>query len=311
MSRARNGSSLLLAAALLTATTEASAFCRRTTVAVDTNACKTGNGPCNADENGCPNQGNPLRWTHLPLTFRFSTRRPAQLVREEARAAIRAAFYRWSDTLCGPDQRRTSLRFVEGEEIVGDKPLVANARASEPFGIYFRDTGWPYVDKEDSTLAQTNTFFGKDSGVIEYADMEINTGFAGVQKITTGDNETSGADLQAVITHEVGHYIGLAHSRVPTSIMLESYCSAADSRCERGKVAARRLSDDDIQAVCAIYPPDLVLPDEDPSGHGPACAAAPGAWAHPGLAAAALCVLASSLVRRWRHSTKREPRNER
>ncbi|MDB4933903.1 MAG: hypothetical protein JWP87_875 [Labilithrix sp.] len=58
-----------------------------------------------------------------------------------------------------------------------------------------------------------------------------------------------------VITHEVGHYIGIAHSREPQAIMAESYCNL-DNRCEKGKVAARRLAPDDIAAVCALYPPD-------------------------------------------------------
>jgi hypothetical protein len=291
-------SALLMAAAVTATSANARAFCQTTTCKEDSD------GGCAPDpQTGCPTLGTPLKWTNLPLTFRFSGR-PANLIREDARAAIRAAFYRWSDTLCPPDGRRTALRFVEGEDLTEDKPLVAGARASEPYGIYFRDTGWPYVGKADSTLAQTNTFFGKESGAIEYADIEINTGYTGVQHITTDENDVTGADLQAVITHEVGHYIGLAHSRVPTSIMIASYCGASD-RCERGKVTARRLADDDIAAVCSLYPPNLVLtPDTNPQAH--ACSAPPGTpGGLPSYATVALGFAVLAVLRAFRTRSRR------
>lgn len=230
--------------AFLTTSIDAAAFCRKTT-------CKRETDQCEVDEHGCTKTGVPLVWRGLPIEYRFSAQRPGQLIREEARAAIRAAFHRWSDTLCGPDQRRTSLRFSEGEDILSDKPLEQGAHGAEPFGIYFRDRGWPYEGKQDSTLAQTNSLFGKNSGRIEYADIEINTG---AKRFSTKEDDV-GVDLQAVITHEVGHYIGLDHSDEPTSIMVASYCERA-GRCEKGKVAARRLSQDDIDAVCTLYPPD-------------------------------------------------------
>jgi MYXO-CTERM domain-containing protein len=281
---------LVLGATLLSASS-AHGFCRTTT-------CKSENGvPCPTDEAGCQTTGAPLRWRKLPITFRFSAARPGQLVREEARAAIRAAFYRWSDTLCGADQRRTALRFVEGEDILEVKPLIANSRASEPFGIYFRDTGWPYEGKEDQTLAQTNNIFGKDSGFIEYADMEINTGNTGLQQFSTKEDEP-GTDLQAVMTHEAGHYIGLAHSKEPASIMVASYCNAKDGRCDKGKVAARRLSQDDIDAVCTLYPPDYTDPPEDKPVTGCATTSSDPSSGFAAIALAGVTVIAARRLRR-------------
>jgi hypothetical protein len=276
-----------LLGAVLTTSIDAFAFCRATT-------CNEEKEPCERDEHQCKKSGAPKVWPRLPIEFRFSAQRPGQLIREEARAAIRAAFYRWSDTLCGPDQRRTSLRFVEREDIPVDKPLVPKAHGAEPYGIYFRDRGWPYEGKEDSTLAQTNIEAGKNRGVIDYADIEINTG---TKRFSTKE-EDEGIDLQAVITHEVGHYIGLDHSDDPTSIMAPSYCEKA-GRCEKGKVAARRLAQDDIDAVCMLYPPDG-LPDPPESGsscvmHRPSESSAPIVWAP---LAAVVLALGARLVRR-------------
>jgi hypothetical protein len=241
---ARTASALTVFAVVVTMSSTTSAFCRKTT-------CKPTEDACTKNEGGCITNGAPIRFRQLPIEFRFSAERPGQLVREEARAAIRAAFHRWSDTLCGADQRRTSLRFVEGEDILEDKPLAPGVKGAAAFGIYFRDRGWPYEGKEDATLAQTNTMYGKKSGFVEYADIEINTG---ARRFSTKEEET-GVDLQAVMTHEVGHYIGLDHSLVPDSIMVSSYCER-EGRCDKGKVAARRLAQDDIDAVCALYPPD-------------------------------------------------------
>lgn len=221
----------------------AHAFCRTMTC----NPKKSSDCTVNAD--GCVTTGEPLHWETSTLVYRFQQRASAQLVREEARGAVREAFHRWSDVTC-PNGGRTSLRFVEGEDIAEDKPIDQVA-ASEAFGIYFRDLGWPHQGV-DTTLALTQTLHSKRSGKITYADIEVNTTrhFA-VDEAAPDD----AVDLQAVITHEVGHYIGLAHSRVSQSIMTESYCDLGDDRCQKGRVAARRLSEDDIAAVCAIFPP--------------------------------------------------------
>ena len=259
----------LLGLALFVATTEAGAFCRSTT-------CKAETEDCQPDEHGCSRLGAPHRWRAMPLVYRFSSRRSGLLLPEEARAAIRAAFHRWSDTRCSDG--RTSLRFVEGDDIAEDKPLEAQAVASEPFGIFYRDLGWPYLGKQDSTLAQTNTRAGKKSGFIEYADIEINSGARrfSLSDAPTDEDLGAGADLQAVMTHEVGHYIGLAHSDEPSSIMVADYCDRPDARCSKGKAAARRLSQDDIDAVCTIYPPGArAEAGEPPSESG--CAVASGA----------------------------------
>jgi MYXO-CTERM domain-containing protein len=267
----------------------AAAFCRSTT-------CVPKKEKCPIDSDGCVESGHPIIWGKSTLAYRFHEAGSTQLIREEARAAIRAAFNRWSDTVC-PDGRRTSLRFVEGEDVTEDKPLEKNVQASEPFAIFFRDLGWPY-DDVDETLAKTNTTFDKKNGRILYADMEVNT----TRRFST-DEASEEIDLQAVMTHEVGHYIGLNHSKVPQSIMAESYCSL-DDRCAKGKVAARRLSPDDIDALCTLYPPDGVEKIAEDSKSPISCAAspAPASGRSPvaefGLAASFLFGLAAVLRRR-------------
>ena len=53
-------------------------------------------------------------------------------------------------------------------------------------------------------------------------------------------------DLQNTITHEAGHFVGLAHSNVAGATM--------NPTTSPGETAKRSLSADDIAGVCAIYP---------------------------------------------------------
>jgi len=220
-----------IAAGIGTATAPASAFCRTTT-------CEPDRETCPRDANGCFTTGTPLRWSKLPLVYRVSARGSSAFARDDARAKIAAAFDRWTQAVCS-DGRRTSLRFVEGDPMPEDKPL-GQKHASEPFGIYFRDETWPYASAT-TTLAITNQEYGKDSGRMLYADIEINT------------KRTPLSTLEVVVTHEAGHYLGLAHSRVPGSIMAESYDPSTD----------REPNADDFAGACELFPPDGLPPEEE------------------------------------------------
>jgi hypothetical protein len=255
------------------------AYCRLTTCEKALESCKL-----NADR--CVRDGVNLVWNASPIVYRFQEDGSKKVDRDAARAAIRRAFDTWANVEC--EDGRTSLRFQEGPAIA-DKP-VGQKEADEPFGIYFRDDAWPYEDAEDS-LAITYQNFGKKTGTIQYADIEINTATA---KFRATDAE-EGIDLQAVLTHEAGHYIGLAHSNDPKSIMVPSYC-ASDDRCETRSVdKVRALSADDIDAVCALYPP----PRESEPAASAGCAASPASGS---LWFSAVAVAAVLVRRRMRRS---------
>lgn len=219
-----------------TLTARAEAYCRTTTCNAKTENCRI--------VDGCPRSGTPIVWPSLPIPFRFHGRPPEHLDRDEARGAIRLAFARWTEVVCH-DGRRTSLRFKEGPEMPATQ-----ARGKEPFGIYFRDDGWPHDDVNE-TLALTTQLFRDRSGDVQYSDIEVNSG---QHQFALRDTD-KGKDLEAVITHEVGHYIGLAHSPERDSIMTPQYCQD-EKRCSTTKELARDLGDDDVTAVCALYPPE-------------------------------------------------------
>ena len=238
-------------AGLLAGAREARAYCRST-------ACEPTLEDCTKDDKGCPRSGPPLSWKALPLPYRFHAGGTDKLDMDKVREASRRAFDAWSNVTC--NGKRTSLRFEEGADIPGTHPLTGPDKAKVSFGIYFRDDDWPYDDGEES-LALTNQTYGKTNGFIDYSSIEVNT----TTRTYRLSDEEQGIDFQAVLTHEVGHYIGLAHSAVDGSIMAPSYCQSSD-RCNGSTDQARALADDDIMAVCSLYPPSGIagVAYEDP-----------------------------------------------
>lgn len=280
----------LTGALLLLADPDAAAYCRTTT-------CDPAQADCKQNDQGCIRDGVPLRWRVSPIPYRFSAVGSEKLNATGARAAIRRAFDAWANVECA--KGRTSLRFSEQSDIRGAVP--SRTRDLTTFGIYYRDDVWPHDDAEESIALTTQTY-GKTTGYIDSVVMEINT--ANNAFALTDDEQ--GTDLQAVVTHEAGHYIGLAHSPNADSIMVARYCqpeaSETSSRCTGGSDRRRALADDDIRAVCALYPPGGTSDaDADPTATSAGCSTSAGAPEEACfVASAAFAILA--LVRRRRHA---------
>ena len=277
---------MALVAASLLFTSTAGAYCRTTT-------CDPTKTTCAVNEAGCVRAGAPLTWSSLPIQYRFSIG-STKVENVPAKKAIRAAFETWQTTECA-NGKRTSLRFQELAQTSTVKALKDSGRAEVPFAIYFRDEEWPHQNADES-LALTNQIYGEVTGTIEYADIEINTTD---QTFATADDITPNAiDLQLVMTHEVGHYIGLAHTEQTESIMVARYCQSGD-RCATGQVVSRDLSPDDITAVCALYPPDgksIATGASDTPASGCNTSGVPGS----GFGACALAFGVAVAVRRLR-----------
>ncbi|MBX3233114.1 MAG: matrixin family metalloprotease [Labilithrix sp.] len=282
----------LVVLALLLVAPDALAFCRTTNA-----RCKEPD--CPTDENGCVTEGKPVAYRTSPISFAFAERGTTKLNEAKARAAVRAAFQKWQSVSCAGGQ--TSLWFKEQPDIPpdGDLGLAASddddgpESGTPPFGIYFRDTSWG--DNDPKALALTT--LGYKGTTVVAARIEINT--AGTRFRFDSDQESEDNDFQAVITHEVGHYIGIAHSLEQDSLMHAEYCHWKD-RCDQGVRLKRALSADDRLAVCTLYPPitPRLPPTDEPYAETAGCSAAPGA--RTSSAAALLLVVAAGAARKRR-----------
>jgi hypothetical protein len=226
---------------------EAHAFCRTTTTPIPANFNPT---------RGCYTEGLPLFWKGACVGYSVNSAASASIPFATATEKIDSAFATWNHVVCasGTDIGITTSNLG---------PVTCSEVKYNPNGpnqnvIVFRDDKWPYSDP-NNTLGLTTVTFNADTGEIYDADMEINA--TGKNLTITDQVPGNGFDLLSVLTHEAGHFLGLAHATSPTSTMYASY--------KPGTSSLRTLAPDDIVGVCEIYPSTkerTVAESVDPTG---------------------------------------------
>ncbi|MFT3921287.1 MAG: matrixin family metalloprotease [Myxococcales bacterium] len=236
---------------------DAEAYCRTTT----SSHCAD----CPRDPvTGCSLTGVPVSWSSSCLSFSIDPNAvSAQVGEEAARRMLRAAFDTWQNVQCPPNGLPPSLHV---DSRFGDtfcarveyNPDQGNANA-----ILFREGEWPYYDS-GQPLATTSVRYDEATGQLLDADMEINASNPLNVDSTQSKSLELRWDLQSILTHEAGHFLGLDHSRVPGSIMKFSIQPLEISRT---------LGQDDVDAICALYPPDApaACEPEPRGGFSPLC----------------------------------------
>ena len=162
----------------------------------------------------------------------------SQIDLESVRPLVKQAFDSWVLADCGsgePGVTAEDLGDVACSEI-GYDPETKNANI-----IIFRDDSWPYGG--NATLALTTVTYAVDSGEIRDADLEINS-----DQVTFSTSDDSvNVDFLSIMTHEAGHFLGLAHSPTPGATMVVEYPPES--------ITLRTLEADDVAGICAIDPP--------------------------------------------------------
>lgn len=229
-----------VALGLLAVAGDASAFCRSAT-------CRsTAKKECATDENGCTTDGAQLFWTSKCISYAVNESGTQDLDPADTREIIKKTFQEWSDVPCGTGGKAgtASMTFQERDPI-SCKKSEYNKTSPNVNVVLFQDDDWKYRGI-DGTLAKTSVTYNDETGEIYDADIEVN---AANNTVTISDKpEKIQYDLQAILTHEVGHFIGVAHSSDSSAVMFASYSP--------GSISQRKLTPDDAKAVCAIYPPN-------------------------------------------------------
>jgi MYXO-CTERM domain-containing protein len=230
---------LLTTAALALAPTEAHAFCRTTTVAT----------PANFDPGGTPEgcfaEGHPLFHQSQCIAYQLLAGGSERIPTAVLSNAIARAFATWTapNASCAPGISGIELAPVTGEPIAEYK---IGQRGHNVFGVV--PGPWPHAGGGD-TLSLATLTFAADTGQVYDADLEIREDvawYAGADPGLPDKPPADAYDLQAVMTHEVGHVLGLAHSNHADAAMFAAYAP--------GSTAQRKLAADDAAGVCAIYP---------------------------------------------------------
>ncbi len=207
--------------------------------------------------NECNIGGSPLYWASSIETW--SIQKDGSPLRhisaETLREVVENAFARWAAADCGDGTIPRSPFRVPGRQSVHQ---LRQARVQQVATERERDhvprRHWPYTESGAETLALTTVYFNPTDGEIFDANVEINSN---LQQFALADAEYPAADLNAVLTHELGHFLGLSHSNIMSATMYSNY--------DEGM---KTLEDDDVQAICKSLPPDRATTDSDLPRHG-------------------------------------------
>jgi hypothetical protein len=236
------------------APSSAHAYCRQ--VNVDT--------PQDYDpaESGCfePQGAEYVYWSNLCVGYSLQKdASPKYATLEQATRLAAQAFQAWSSVKC-PGGGSPSIT-ASNNGPADCTAVQYNDYQPNQHVIVFRDDAWPHADTSN-TLGKTNLRVGLETGRIFDADIEINSSDY-VLAVDRAPQEGE-FDLASIMTHEVGHFLGLAHSANKDAVMATKY-----------HIGSTVPTQDDVDGICKIYPPDGTRNTSSGFVAGEACDAAP------------------------------------
>ena len=226
----------LLAIGAVLLSTHAQAYCRKTT-------CRY----CEPDSSTlCVTEGQPLYWPGACVSYAVARQASWQVDEATASAIAQTAFDAWRNVICPDSGLPPSIGVTDAFGPTSCALAEYSHTGANANVIAFRDADWSTSDADES-IGVTTLTFDPVSGEILDADIEINSTDV-ILSTTPGTDLAAGKDdLQSILTHEAGHFLGLGHSTDPDSVMRPKY--------DPGTASLRVPSADDIAGICAIYPP--------------------------------------------------------
>lgn len=234
----------LVAASLVFAVhARASAFCRTTS---NGSFVPTAAKPCD-------DQGDPLFWASSCVGFDVQRSASVQVDLTTARQIVADSFAQWSGVSCLSTLGETCSGAATGKPNVSAKdlgPIDCGEVEYVTHGpnanvIVFRDGVWP---NEGIALALTTVTYKINGGEIYDADIEVQSNPAQVKLGVTDPIAADAYDLRSILTHEVGHFLGLAHTQ-PANAASTMY-----ERYRAGQTFMRDIAPDDECGICNAYP---------------------------------------------------------
>lgn len=187
----------------------------------------------------------PLWWRNACVSYDVQEDASQQIPYDVADMVAAESFSKWTGTMCasGNQTGRVSID-VRDFGPVACNQVQYNENQGNQHVIIFRDQGSTDFDSTN-TLGLTTVTFNPDTGEIYDADIEINSSKS---LSVTVPVPSDGYDFPSIMTHEAGHFLGMAHSVSSQTTMYAQYT--------QGTITKRILSADDMAGICSIYPPD-------------------------------------------------------
>lgn len=218
--------------------------------------------------------GHVIRWGDPAVGLRVDDAFAALLPGDGASQALQIAMEAWRGMGEAPDVLR-----MDGE------PAPLGYHRGRAANTVSATTDWPY---EPEKLAVTVITYEQESGRLLDADILVNAQTP-LTLASPGQPTTRAYDLAAVLTHEVGHFLGLGESEDDPAATMWPYATPGDTH-------QRTLSEDDEEAVINAY--SQALPAVG-CGQARVLGARPRS-AHRGMLALGAVALALLCVRRRR-----------
>lgn len=179
-------------------------------------------------------------------------------------AAVQSGFDRWQAPAC------TRWQVNYGGSFTSPSGNAAVSNDGTNRVIWLGGSQWRHGGL---TLGLTTTIYYTNTGQIIDADVEMNNDMTW----KLGGNAGSTVDVESIITHEAGHFLGLDHSAPTNAVMFANY------NTHTGELK-RTLTQTDINDVCTVYPNtgtgggqgDPCTQDSQCATASPACRGAPG-----------------------------------
>jgi len=186
----------------------------------------------------------PLFWRNQCVSYSFQTQGSQYISTSDATRLAAQAFAAWSDAPCpGGSPSITAVAFPPVD--------CDGAQGSQEHSnlIIFRDAAWPHDDAAN-VIGYTTLTVNLATGEILGANIEINShDFTIVADLADASAPRPGTsmtvDVGTILTHEAGHFLGLAHSGDPNAVMFAHY-----------KPGSTALAPDDVSGICSVYGPD-------------------------------------------------------
>ncbi len=166
--------------------------------------------------------GAELSWSAMPVTYARPAAGSTEL--RDIEVAVDGAFRAWERV----DHADVHVEAGEG--------AVSEVALDEIDGVFF-DPAWPW--DADTSMALATVWADEHGNVVAF-DIRVN---GNVPWGTDGARDAF--DLQAALTHEVGHVLGLDHSDVPDATMYSEHAPGESWR--------RQLHEDDLAGVRHLY----------------------------------------------------------